>query len=102
MAWIRAAVYTSTKQADLIWLLRAILITLRKASREGEFFTFVPDFYIDSLVEISTALRTYFDPTVPLVEHDRKHLIYFISKFVIVKFFNIIKFFSSKETFCLM
>lgn len=68
MAWIRAAVYTPEYQENLVWLLRVVLQTLQMASRQENLFSFVPDFYLDVLVELSVALRTYFHPTVPLEE----------------------------------
>jgi hypothetical protein len=36
------------------------------ASKEGQLFAYVPDYYLDSLVEISTALLTYMHPTAPI------------------------------------
>ena len=39
---------------------------MKLASKEGQLFAYVPDFYLDSLVEICTALRTYIHPTAPL------------------------------------
>lgn len=68
MAWIRAAVYTPEHQENLVWLLRIVLQTLEMASMRENLFSFVPDFYLDVLVELSVALRTYFHPTVPLEE----------------------------------
>ncbi|PSN30203.1 hypothetical protein C0J52_21037 [Blattella germanica] len=66
MAWVRAAVYSTDKQSHLAWLLRVILQTVKLASQEGQLFAYVPDFYLDSLVEICAALRTYVHPTAPL------------------------------------
>lgn len=39
---------------------------MKLASKEGQLFAYVPDFYLDSLVEICTALRTYIHPTAPI------------------------------------
>jgi len=39
---------------------------MKLASEEGELFAFVPDYYLDSLVETCTALRTYIHPTAPI------------------------------------
>ena len=36
------------------------------ASKEGQLFAYVPDYYLDSLVEICTALCTYIHPTAPI------------------------------------
>ncbi|XP_067001612.2 E3 ubiquitin-protein ligase RNF123 isoform X2 [Anabrus simplex] len=63
MSWVRAAVYSPEKQSHLAWLLRVVLNTLKRASQEGQLFSFVPDFYLDSLIELSAALRTYVHPT---------------------------------------
>ncbi|KAJ4433729.1 E3 ubiquitin-protein ligase RNF123 [Periplaneta americana] len=66
MAWVRAAVYSADKQSHLAWLLRVVLQTVKLASQEGQLFAYVPDFYLDSLVELCAALRTYVHPTAPL------------------------------------
>jgi Kip1 ubiquitination-promoting complex protein 1 len=63
---VRAAVFSADKQSHLAWLLRVILQTVKLASKEGQLFAYVPDFYLDSLVEICAALRTYMHPTAPL------------------------------------
>lgn len=63
---VRAAVYSADKQSHLAWLLRVILQTVKLASQEGQLFAYVPDFYLDSLVEVCAALRTYVHPTAPL------------------------------------
>lgn len=67
---VRATVFSSDKQSHLAWLLRVILQTVKLASKEGQLFAYVPDFYIDSLVEICAALRTYVHPTSPLENID--------------------------------
>lgn len=66
MAWVRAAVYSTDKQSHLAWLLRVVLQTVKLASQDGQLFAYVPDFYLDSLVELCAALRTYVHPTAPL------------------------------------
>jgi len=53
-------------QSQLAWLLRVILQTMKLTSKDGELFAYVPDYYLDSLVEICTALRTYIHPTAPI------------------------------------
>ncbi|XP_046661819.1 E3 ubiquitin-protein ligase RNF123 isoform X1 [Homalodisca vitripennis] len=68
MAWVRGTVYTEERRNKLVWLLEAILETLKRASKKGDLFAFVPDFYLESMVEICTALRNYFSPTAPLEE----------------------------------
>lgn len=66
MGWVRAAVYSPEKQAHLIWLLKIVIATLQTASSKGKLFSFVPEFYLEALVELTTALRNHFHPTVPL------------------------------------
>lgn len=66
MAWVRAAVYTKEKQLQLSWLLKSILLTLRTASEEGDMFSFVPDFYLEALADLSLGLRSHVHPTVPI------------------------------------
>jgi hypothetical protein len=61
-----AVVCTADKQRQLVWLLRVILRTLKRASQEGQLFAYVPSFYIDCLIEICSALCTYMHPTAPL------------------------------------
>jgi len=39
---------------------------MKLASKEGELFAYIPDYYLDSLVEICTALYTYLHPTAPI------------------------------------
>lgn len=62
-AWVIAAIHSTEKYSHLVSLMQVILSTLKAASSEGELFGFVPDFYIESLTEMCTALRLYF--TVP-------------------------------------
>lgn len=59
-AWVLAAVHSPQKYSHLTGLMRVILETLKAASSEGELFAFVPDFYVDSLTELCTAMRLYF------------------------------------------
>jgi hypothetical protein len=53
-------------QGHLAWLLRVVLQTMKQASKEGQLFAYVPDYYLDSLIEICLALRTYIHPTAPV------------------------------------
>ncbi|XP_068246013.1 E3 ubiquitin-protein ligase RNF123-like [Palaemon carinicauda] len=59
-AWVVAAVHSHTKHTHLISLMKVVLTTLKEASKEGELFGFVPDFYVESLTEMCNALRLYF------------------------------------------
>ncbi|KAL0100684.1 hypothetical protein PUN28_019225 [Cardiocondyla obscurior] len=66
MAWIRAAVYSEEKQAQLAWLLKVITLTLQTASQQGNMFSFVPDFYLETLSDLSVSLRAHMHPTAPI------------------------------------
>ncbi|KAF7990939.1 hypothetical protein HCN44_000744 [Aphidius gifuensis] len=66
MAWVRAAVYSEKKQAQLAWLLNVVILTLKKASLEGNMFRFVPDFYLEALADLSVGLRNHLHPTAPI------------------------------------
>ncbi|GLH11947.1 E3 ubiquitin-protein ligase [Gryllus bimaculatus] len=66
MAWVRAAVYSSEKQSQLAWLFRVVLTTMMEASKTDGLFSFVPEFYLETLVELCTALRTFLHPTAPI------------------------------------
>ncbi|KAH0568854.1 E3 ubiquitin-protein ligase RNF123-like [Cotesia glomerata] len=66
MAWVRAAVYSEEKQAQLAWLLKVVMLTLGKANEEGNMFRFVPDFYLEALADLSVGLKNHLHPTVPI------------------------------------
>jgi len=66
MAWIRAAVYSEEKQAQLAWLLKVVTLTLQTASQQGNMFSFVPDFYLEALSDLSVSLRAHMHPTAPI------------------------------------
>lgn len=66
MAWIRAAVYSAEKQAQLAWLLKVVTLTLQTASQQGCTFSFVPDFYLETLSDLCVSLRAHVHPTAPI------------------------------------
>ena len=66
MAWVRAAVYSEEKQAQIVWLLKVVIFTLKSASQEGNLFSFVPDFYLEALSDLSIGLRSHFHPTASI------------------------------------
>lgn len=68
MLWVRGGVLTPDKRASLVWLLRVVLNTLERASQHGDLFAFVPEFYVETMVELCVAIRSYFSPTLPLQE----------------------------------
>ncbi|KAL0278673.1 UNVERIFIED_CONTAM: hypothetical protein PYX00_000425 [Menopon gallinae] len=63
MAWVRAAIFSEEKQKQLSWLLNVLVATVKASVSEGVLFSFLPEFYLDSMFEISTALRSLFHPT---------------------------------------
>lgn len=66
MAWIRAAVFSEEKLKELAWLLRVLTLTLQKASEEGNMFSFVPDFYLETLSDLCVSIRNHIHPTMPI------------------------------------
>ena len=66
MAWIRAAMFSPEKQNQCVRVLRAVLGTVKAASDDGPALSFLPDFYLETLVELSQALRSLFVPLAPL------------------------------------
>ncbi|XP_020289917.1 E3 ubiquitin-protein ligase RNF123 isoform X2 [Pseudomyrmex gracilis] len=66
MAWIRAAVYSEEKQSQLAWLLKVVTLTLQTASQQGNMFSYVPDFYLETLFDLCVNLRVHVHPTAPI------------------------------------
>ncbi|XP_043264332.1 E3 ubiquitin-protein ligase RNF123-like [Colletes gigas] len=64
MAWVRAVVYSEQKQSQLAWLLGVIMLTLKNSSKEGNLFSFVPDFFLEALTDLCVSLRNQMHPTV--------------------------------------
>lgn len=64
MAWIHITIYSEEKQLYLSWLLRVVMLTLTNASLEGNMFSFVPEFYLQTLAELCVSLRNYMHPTI--------------------------------------
>ncbi|XP_078046669.1 E3 ubiquitin-protein ligase RNF123 isoform X2 [Augochlora pura] len=63
MAWARAALYTEEKQAQFVWLLQVVTLTLNNASKEGNLFSFTPVFYLDTQADLYKTLRNHLYPT---------------------------------------
>lgn len=66
MAWVRAVVYSEEKQERLAWLLKIVMLTMRKASEEGHLFGFVPEFYLEVQSDLIAGLKNFIHPTVPI------------------------------------
>ncbi|XP_047367555.1 E3 ubiquitin-protein ligase RNF123 isoform X4 [Vespa velutina] len=66
MAWIRAAVFSEEKLGELAWFLEMLTLTLQKASGEGNMFSFVPDFYLETLSDLCVSIRNHIHPTMPI------------------------------------
>lgn len=60
LAWINSSVLTHSKRMDIYWLLRLVLSTLENASASGPLFSFVPDYYIESCLNLCWAVRFFF------------------------------------------
>ncbi|XP_017884419.1 E3 ubiquitin-protein ligase RNF123-like isoform X2 [Ceratina calcarata] len=89
MAWIRAAVYSEEKQLQFAWLLRAIAATLTSASLEGNMFSFVPDFYLETLADLCVGLRNHMHPTAPVERiADHQELFRSIAEFLCEHFMD--------------
>ncbi|KAL1450651.1 hypothetical protein WDU94_002990 [Cyamophila willieti] len=67
VAWILSAIYSPEKRLQFDWLLRTVLRTLEEASLEkSRLFSFVPCFYVETMVSLTSIMRTHFDPLVPI------------------------------------
>ncbi|XP_053210513.1 E3 ubiquitin-protein ligase RNF123-like isoform X2 [Panonychus citri] len=64
MALINSTVLTSSKRADIYWLLKLLLNTLDHASSCSYLFSFIPDYHIESCLNLSYAIRFYFGSTI--------------------------------------
>ena len=53
------------KQEDVFWLLQVALRSIEHASLEEKLFSFVPDFYVEVIINSYNALRSHFHPTMP-------------------------------------
>ncbi|RWS07923.1 E3 ubiquitin-protein ligase RNF123-like protein [Dinothrombium tinctorium] len=60
LAWINSTVLTASRRADIYWLLKLLLNTLDHASQSGCLFGFIPDYYIESCLNLCFAIRFYF------------------------------------------
>ncbi|KAK6623954.1 hypothetical protein RUM44_010810 [Polyplax serrata] len=87
MAWVRAAIFSQEKQRQLSWLLNVLMASVKASSNEGVLFSFLPEFYLDSLFEICSALRVLFHPTCPVEDIDGfGHVLSQLSEFLCVHF----------------
>lgn len=66
MAWILAVVFVEQNRAELFWLLRVLLATVKRARRSGLLFALLPDYYIDTLINVYQAICNYFHPTLDI------------------------------------
>lgn len=66
MSWVRAVVYSKSKQEDVAWLWKVALKTVEKASEFKLLFQYMPEFYIEIVLNAYNALKNYFHPTMPL------------------------------------
>lgn len=66
MSWVRAFIYSKEKQEDVAWLWKVALKTIEKASEFKLLFQYVPEFYIEIVLNAYNSLKNYFHPTTPL------------------------------------
>lgn len=66
IAWVKSAVFTKERQEHVFQLLKTVLATLKSSSAEGPLFTFVPEHYISTLINLTWCLLTQMHPTVSL------------------------------------
>lgn len=64
IAWVKSAVFTKQRQENVYQLLKTVLATLKSSSEGGPLFTFVPDHYISTLINLTWCLLTQIHPTV--------------------------------------
>lgn len=60
LAYINSTVLTRSKRADIYWLLKLLLNTLDNASQCGYHFSFVPDYQIETCLNLCHAIRFFF------------------------------------------
>ncbi|XP_071454524.1 E3 ubiquitin-protein ligase RNF123-like [Hetaerina americana] len=128
LAWVKSCIFSKDKQFQVAWMLRSVLRTLQEASApihstscqysrptsstravdeaseaedQKRLFAFVPDYYLDALVGLCTALRSYFHPTAPIEDvQDHGELLYQVGLFLCDHFYDPrIVHASSKDTF---
>ncbi|XP_021964522.1 E3 ubiquitin-protein ligase RNF123 isoform X2 [Folsomia candida] len=87
MAWVKSSVFTKERQTYVYKLLRVVLDTLRLASTEGNLFTFVPEHYISTLINLNWLIVNQMHPTVASDNlPDLAHLLSQVAEFVATHF----------------
>ncbi|XP_043487937.1 E3 ubiquitin-protein ligase RNF123-like isoform X2 [Polistes fuscatus] len=104
MVWVRATVFSEQKVAQIGWFLNVVATTLCLAGKEGNMFSFVPEFYLEALSDLCKAVRTEIHPIMPLqVIPDYPQILLQISEFLCRHFMNpLIINVNSKETLLLI
>lgn len=64
LCWVRAVIYSKPKQQDVAWLMKAALKTVSKASKYKLLFQYMPEFYLDIVMNTHNALKNYFNAYV--------------------------------------
>ncbi|XP_074594446.1 kip1 ubiquitination-promoting complex subunit 1 [Brevipalpus obovatus] len=59
LALVNSTILTTSKRADIYWLLKILLNTLDQASSCGYLFSFIPDYHIESCMNLCYAIRFY-------------------------------------------
>ena len=65
LSWLIAVVFSKEKQEDVHWLLRCSLATMRKAIAHGNAYSFIPEYYIDVVLDAYKALTRFFAFVTP-------------------------------------
>ncbi|XP_025196504.1 E3 ubiquitin-protein ligase RNF123-like [Melanaphis sacchari] len=90
IAWLKSLIFVATNEQILEWILTIISHTLKYCSDiEDELFRFVPDFYIDNLLELAVILPDYTNITQKFddIIVDKKWLATLIAE-IILNVFN--------------
>ncbi|KAK3585943.1 hypothetical protein CHS0354_038485 [Potamilus streckersoni] len=87
MAWVIAVIYSESKQEDVAWLLGVAMKTVEKASMYKQLFQYMPEFYIEIVINTYNALKNYFHPTssmeqIPRIDElNEKYAMFLITNF---------------------
>uniref|UniRef100_A0A8C1SAA7 E3 ubiquitin-protein ligase RNF123 n=1 Tax=Cyprinus carpio TaxID=7962 RepID=A0A8C1SAA7_CYPCA len=63
LAWINATIYSKEKMLDVYWLLQVCIRTIEHADSTGSLFAFMPEFYLNVVMNSYSALKNYFSPS---------------------------------------
>ncbi|XP_018914363.2 E3 ubiquitin-protein ligase RNF123 [Bemisia tabaci] len=87
MAWVRGVLYSDTKQSHIIWLLHVMITSVMNASATGPLYGFVPEYYLETIIQMMSVLKDYIYPSLPpekILGHEK--LFFTIEEFVCKQF----------------